>query len=182
MIYEPREDSFLLEKQVRKFAKHRKVLDIGCGSGIQIEAALDSGAASALGVDIDKNSIDFCKSKGLNAIESNLFSKIDKQEKFNLIIFNPPYLPYDKNEGKDSSRATSGGKRGDEIIMRFLDEVNNYLESDGIILIVVSSLTPKKRINNKIRELNYAIEILDRENFFMERIEVWKLIGRLKSA
>ena len=177
MIYSPREDSFLLEKQVKKFAQRRNVLDIGCGSGIQMEAALNSGASSVLGSDIDKKSISFCKKKGLDVIESDLFFNIEKSEKFDLIIFNPPYLPYDEKEDEESSLTTSGGKKGDEIIVRFLEGVNNYLTQEGIVLLVVSSLTPRERINGKILELNYSIEVMAKENFFMERIEVWK-IGR----
>lgn len=38
MIYEPEEDSYLLEKYVKKLAKG-KVLDLGTGSGIQALAA-----------------------------------------------------------------------------------------------------------------------------------------------
>src|SRR3989344_4083548 len=170
MIYEPREDSFLLEKAVRRFSKKRKVLEIGCGSGTQLEAARASGALEVLGVDSDAESVEFCREKGLNVIESNLFKNVEG--KFNLIIFNPPYLPSDEREDYESSLATSGGKKGDEIILRFLKEVGNYLDDDGIILLVVSSLTPIERIEKILSEQNFEKEVVVSENFFMEKLFV----------
>jgi predicted Ser/Thr protein kinase len=41
--------------------------------------------------------------------------------------------------------ALEGGKRGNEVIARFLQEVNNYMKPGGIILLVFSSLTPNVR-------------------------------------
>jgi len=180
MIYEPREDSFLLEKAVRRFSKKRKVLEIGCGSGTQLEAARASGALEVLGVDSDAESVEFCREKGLNVIESNLFKNVEG--KFNLIIFNPPYLPSDEREDYESSLATSGGKKGDEIILRFLKEVGNYLDDDGIILLVVSSLTPIERIEKILSEQNFEKEVVVSENFFMEKLEVWVIREKIKSV
>ncbi|MEK6891745.1 MAG: 50S ribosomal protein L11 methyltransferase, partial [Nanoarchaeota archaeon] len=59
--YDPQEDSILLEKWVRQYAKG-KVLDIGTGSGIQaIAAALNPGVKSVLAADIQKRVIDYCR-------------------------------------------------------------------------------------------------------------------------
>jgi pyruvate dehydrogenase E1 component alpha subunit len=46
-VYEPREDSLLLEKYVKKFAKGI-VLDIGTGSGIQAKAAAERARNDSL--------------------------------------------------------------------------------------------------------------------------------------
>lgn len=175
MIYQPLEDSYLLEKEVKKRAKGKNVLDVGCGSGIQALAALKSGAKEVLAVDTDEESVKFCKSKGINCVKSNLFSKIKKGKKFDLIIFNPPYLPEDEREDSESSLATSGGKKGDEIIVRFLKEVGNNLEEDGEILLVVSSLTPSARIEKVLKEKKLKKKVVTSEKFFMEKLEVWLL-------
>ena len=65
MIYEPKEDSFLLEKAVKKYAKSKSILDMGSGSGVQAKAALKSGALSVLAVDIDKKAVDGLKKQGI---------------------------------------------------------------------------------------------------------------------
>ncbi|MEK6855147.1 MAG: HemK2/MTQ2 family protein methyltransferase [Nanoarchaeota archaeon] len=173
MIYEPKEDSYLLEKEVVKLAKGKKVLDIGSGSGIQANAAFASGAKEVIAVDIDTESVEFLRGRGIKAIKSDLFS--DVKGKFDLIVFNPPYLPEEEREDKDSKVATSGGERGDEIIVRFLNDVDNYLNRNGSILIVVSSLTPKERINKMLRKIKMKYKVLSSEKFFMEKIEIWMI-------
>lgn len=108
MIYPPREDSFLLEREVKKYAKGKSFLDIGTGSGIQAKAAKQAGAKSVLAADINPESLKHLKVQGINVVKSNLFSNIKR--KFDLIAFNPPYLPRDKREDKESALTTTGGK------------------------------------------------------------------------
>ncbi|MBX4212617.1 methyltransferase [Candidatus Pacearchaeota archaeon] len=173
MIYEPSEDSWLLEKEVRKYAKGKKVLDMGSGSGIQAASAKESWAKSVIAADIDKDTLSYLKKKGINAIHSNLFSKI--KDKFDLIIFNPPYLPRDKREDKESSKITSGGKEGDEVIVKFLNQAKSHLNKNGIILMVLSSLTPQKRIEQVMKKLSFKKEIVAEKKIFMETLYVWKI-------
>jgi len=175
MIYDSGEDSFLLEEAVRENARGKKVLDVGSGSGIQAEAALEVGASEVLCVDIDEEVVDFLSEKGFRTIKSDLFSEVPSDEKFELIIFNPPYLPADKREDSESSRITSGGLRGDEIMIRFFSEVGDFLEKDGKILIVISSLTPHSRIAAKIKEKGFQWEKIKEKKIFMETLEVWEI-------
>ncbi len=137
MIYEPREDSFLLQKYVGKYARG-KVLDIGTGSGIHALTAMEK-TKDVLAVDIDEYSVIYAKNKGVNAIQSDLFENI--KGKFDLIIFNPPYLPKEAMENKEVSKLVSGGRVGNEIINDFLKKVRDHLSSDGKILLSFSSLS-----------------------------------------
>jgi len=173
MIYFPSEDSYFLSEFVKKYSKGKKVLDMGSGSGIQAETAINSKADSVLCADISQESISYLKSKRLKAIKSNLFSKITG--KFDLIIFNPPYLPLDKREDKESRKITTGGKKGDEIILRFLKQSQKHLNKEGLILLLLSSLTPKNRINSTIKDKNLKFNLLDKKNLFMEYLEVWAI-------
>jgi release factor glutamine methyltransferase len=175
MIYIPAEDSFLLEEQVKLYAKGKSVLDIGSGSGIQALAALSAGAKSVLASDIDKESINHIKqiNSKIKAIKSNLFSNV--KGRFDLIVFNPPYLPEDEREDEQSKRATTGGKKGDEIILRFLKQSAHHLNRDGKILIVISSLTPSKRIVMLLKTLNLSHKILSSKKLFFEKLEVWEI-------
>ena len=55
MIYEPAEDSYLLQKLVRQYAIGR-VLDMGTGSGIQALTAIESpNSREVIAVDINEN-------------------------------------------------------------------------------------------------------------------------------
>src|SRR3989338_5716378 len=126
MIYEPREDSVLLKKWVKKLVKG-KVLDMGTGSGVQALAALEK-TKDVLAADINPECVEYVKKKGVNALQSDLFS-------------NPPYLPEDLEEPEDSKLSTTGGVEGNEILLEFLLRAKAHLNTNGKILIVISSLT-----------------------------------------
>ena len=171
MVYEPREDSYLLENSLTSYVKNKSVLDMGSGSGILAKTALKLGANNVICADIDKEAVKELKKQNLKAIQSDLFSKIE--EKFDIILFNPPYLPLDERESKESQRQTTGGKEGDEIILKFLKSSKKHLNKNGKILLLLSSLTPRKRINLLLNKLNMSKKTIAQENHFMEKLEVW---------
>lgn len=173
MIYSTSEDSYLLAETIKKYAKGSSVLDIGSGSGIIAETAIKAGCSSLLASDINEKSIRLLKSKKIKAVKSDLFSKI--KGKFDIIAFNPPYLPEDKMEDKYSMQATTGGKKGDEIILKFLKEAKRHLNNKGIILLVVSSLTYKDRIISLLYKLKMKKTIIAEKSLFFEKLEVWKI-------
>lgn len=181
MIYEPREDSFLLQKEVSKYA-FGEVLDIGAGSGIQAAtAAKKKNVKSVLAIDIQKKVIDYCKknikNKKIKFSQSDLFSNV--KEKFDTVIFNPPYLPEDVRL-KDIT--LDGGKKGYEIIERFLNNANDYLKENGIILLLFSSLTNKEKINEILQNNLLEFEEISKQKIFFEELHVYliKKSGFLK--
>src|SRR3989338_799629 len=169
MIYEPREDSFLLEKYVKKFAQG-KVLDMGTGSGIQAKAALTK-TKEVTAADSNQEAVAHVKHIGIKAVQSDLFSNI--KGKFDTIIFNPPYLPETEGEDKESQEITTGGKQGYELIERFLKEAKAHLNPKGIILIVYSSLTGN--IVKVAKKQGFKVEVLEEQRMFFERIIISKL-------
>jgi methylase of polypeptide subunit release factors len=92
-----------------------------------------------------------------------------------LIAFNPPYLPEDKREDKESALTTTGGKRGDEIIVKFLKDAKKHLNKNGIVLLLVSSLTPKEKILKILEKNSLKYEIISSQKFFFETLEVWNI-------
>lgn len=175
MIYEPQEDSYMLEGQVKKYARG-KVLDMGTGSGIQgIYALKKPEVQDVLFSDIDPECILYVKNaikdKRARFIVSDLFEHIDKKERFETIIFNPPYLPEDKY---DKTIHNVGGKKGCETIIRFLEQAKMHLEEEGMILLMFSSLSKKKVIDDKIKE-DYVYELLSEKSFFMEKLYVYRI-------
>ena len=168
MIYEPGEDSFLLQKYVKKYAKG-KVLDLGTGSGIQALTALEN-TKNVTAVDINKEAVDMVKSMGIRAFVSYLFENLNN-ENFDLIIFNPPYLPEDKDEGEDSKVNTTGGRKGSEIIERFLKSARGYLNKGGKILLVCSSLSGD--VEGLFRKYSFSFKMLEEMKFDFEKIFVY---------
>lgn len=173
MIYEPREDSYLLQKYVRNYVKEGDaVLDMGTGPGIQAITAL-AITNNVTAVDIDKNSVNKVKKEHpkIKVIRSDLFTHIPKGEKFDIIIFNPPYLPEEQRESFEERLALTGGKYGHEILERFFKHARNYLKTNGKILVVFSSLTGD--IKEIIKSLGYTMKELAEESFFFEKISVY---------
>src|SRR3989344_2870718 len=115
LIYQPSDDSYLLESIVPKYAMGKSVLDMCTGSGILAKRAIESGAKSVTAVDINKSALDSIKDARIKKIRSSLFQKV--KGKFDLIICNPPYLAEDKYEDQESKLATTGGEDGDEFIL-----------------------------------------------------------------
>jgi len=167
MIYEPAEDTFLLAEQIKKLVKG-KVLDIGTGSGYLAKIALDKGC-DVLATDINSESVEHCKKLKIKTIQSDLFSDI--KDKFDYIIFNPPYLPQDPREDQESQLITTGGKKGNEILIRFFKNVKTYLNPNGKILIVVSTLTPN--IEKIIGNNGFKYKILNTKKLFYEQLIVY---------
>lgn len=168
-MYEPQEDSFLLLKHIRHYS-HGHVLDMGTGSGIlAIEAAKYS--ENVVAVDIDNNTIVQLKkdvhNKKITFIVSDLFSNI--KDKFDLIIFNPPYLPSTNIKHTD----LDGSRNGTEIIEKFLKQAKKYMKDDGKILLLTSSLN--KGIENMFKKHDYRYKKIDEAPLFFERLYVYEL-------
>jgi len=175
MIYPPREDSLLLQKWVRKLAQG-SVLDMGTGSGIQAEtASFCTRVKSVLAVDVDPEVIAHCKrnvaGKKIRCAQSDLFNKIPKSQ-FTTIIFNPPYLP---QELQERDIALEGGKHGYETTVRFLEQANHFLKTDGQILLLFSSLTNKKRVEDAIAQQLFVFKELERLHIFFEDLYVYHI-------
>ncbi len=173
-IYMPREDSYLLSEVLKDHLKHRdktiKILDMGSGSGIQAEMCKKLGFENITAADIDEEAVSFLKRRGFNAVKSDLFSNI--QEKFSLIVFNPPYLPEHKY---DKEKDTTGGKRGYETIIEFLKQAKSHLEEQGKILLLFSSLSNPEVIKKEAEKLGYKISFLASKNLFFEELFVYML-------
>ncbi|MEK6894002.1 MAG: HemK2/MTQ2 family protein methyltransferase [Nanoarchaeota archaeon] len=173
LVYEPEEDSYLLESVIKKYCKNKSVLDMCTGTGILAKSALDNGAKSVTAVDINKSALDSIKEEKIKKIRSSMFQKV--KGKFDLIICNPPYLPKDKDEDKESELATTGGDDGDEFILNFLDHVKPHLEKDGIILLLFSSLTPMDEINKKLEKEKLISKVIASTKMFFEVLEVLEI-------
>lgn len=177
MIYQPAEDSYflseILKRQIPKLLKQNpdlRFLEIGTGSGIQLETAHNVGIKkeNIFSCDINKASVQHCSLLGYNCIYSDLFENI--QGKFDLIVFNPPYLP---EHEYDKQKDTSGGKDGDETVVKFLQQAKSYLNSEGKIFLLLSSYTPMENINRELE--NYKKKFLGNERLFYEDLSIWEL-------
>ncbi len=176
-VYEPAEDTFLLARNLIVNDGER-VLDMGTGCGIL--AVLATGKASKIvAVDINPQAIACTKENAeLNVVETrietrlgNLFDVIKTDEKFDLILFNAPYVPVENDEGKSwIEKAWAGGRTGRKLINQFICKSPKYLAENGRILLVQSSLSNIEKTLNRLSQRSFCATIIADEKSAFERI------------
>ncbi len=174
-VYFPTEDSYLLADNV-KIAKDSSVADIGCGSGIQSINALQQGARRVYSIDINSNALqctkENCEKAGFSgkifAIKSDLFAKFT--EKVDCIIFNPPYV----ESGNFRFTDLDGGKKGREVLDRFLAQMPKHLNENGRCFFLQTGLNGYAKTEQKLRKLGLSFEVVVCKKFFFEELCIYR--------
>jgi release factor glutamine methyltransferase len=146
-VYEPAEDSFLFAENI-DVQEAETVLDVGTGCGILGILAAEK-ASAVVSVDVNPYAIRCAKENAkLNDLQSksyyvqgDLFTPLSESSKFDLVLFNAPYLPADEDEMESwIGRAWAGGATGRQVIDRFIVEAPKYLKDKGRVLLMQSTL------------------------------------------
>lgn len=184
-VYQPAEDTYLLADNLQ-VNRMSKILEIGTGTGI-IAIIAAKRASKVIATDINPHAIDCAvkniitnKTYNVELRKGNLFEPVEG-EKFDLILFNTPYLPSSTDEKSDDEldAAWNGGLDGREVIDRFLEEVTDYLNPDGKVQMVQSSLSDNEKTLKKFEDLGFKASITACEKCFFEEIVVISaVIGR----
>ncbi len=176
-VYEAAEDSFLLKEAIlNENLKSMKCLDLGTGSGIQAGAMYEAGSREIICADINYKALLASMQKNskikdnIRFIESDLFSSL-KGEVFDFIAFNPPYVPSDEIKFKD----LDGGDRGRIIIDKFLTQFLGHLSSNGLCLLLISSLNNKEEIINEIKLKKLFVEVVASKKLFFEELYILRI-------
>jgi release factor glutamine methyltransferase len=177
-VYSPAEDTFLLaaaaEGEVRL---SDRVIEIGTGSGY-IAALIQSRASFVVATEISPHAATAAHARGIDVVRTDLISGICGT--FDLVLFNPPYLPTRPGERIDDwlEHALDGGTTGRSLIERFAREVRKLLAQDGRILLLVSSLTGPREVCTLFRELGMDSEVVCREPLEGEVLLVLRITCR----
>ena len=175
-VYIPAEDSYLLADNL-EIKRGQSVLEIGTGSGIIAMYAsrlTDNITVTDINFDACELARKNFEDNGIENIEilfGNLFEPV-KNRKFDVILFNTPYLPTEEDEVLDDTinYAFDGGLNGRKVIDLFLNEVGNHLNDNGIVQIIQSSLSGNEETLEKLDQLGFVSEIAAKEHFFFEDI------------
>lgn len=180
-VYEPAEDTFLTADYLAQNVKETDtVLDMGTGCGI-LAVIAGKKALRVIATDLNPHAIECAR---LNAKTNDVLSKVDmrsgdlfdpiqKTEKFDLIIFNAPYLPSEPHEEETwIGRAWAGGASGRQVIDKFIDEVPHYLKENGRILLAQSTLANADETIAKFSKAGFEASIVAEKKFPFETIVV----------
>ena len=165
-VYSPAEDTALLcMTALRELRAGDRVLEIGTGSGA-VAAAIVDKVRCLIASDINPHAVALVSRLGIPVIRADLTAGI--RGPFDLILFNPPYLPTSPEERIDDwlEYALDGGKTGRATLERFAADVKRVLAPGGRILVLISSLTGP----DAVKEL-FATHGLHAELIREERVE-----------
>lgn len=175
-VYEPREDSLLLARVLTdQDLDGKTVLDVGTGSGIQAYIAAKHGA-DVTAIDVNPAALATAEqnlsSHGLDAtfLSSDLFAAVS--QRFNVIVFNPPYVPGGEELGTDEEQSWAGGEQGRDEIDRFLASFDEHLVPGGTVFLLQSSLNDIDTTLAAFRDTRCDAEVTASEKIPWERLVV----------
>lgn len=181
-VYEPSEDTFLfldaLELEVNFLKSLNPILsvEIGSGSGVLSSALaeilenvtfatdinIDACRATVQTSKLNHQQVETCTMDLLNQFRSNLFD---------IILFNPPYVPTIESEISNSgfgiNRAWAGGLDGRKVTDRLLNKLQELLSDTGVLYLLLL----------KQNNVNDVKELMDRKGFQFQLILERKIVG-----
>jgi len=179
-VYRPAEDSFLIADQI-PYYESKRTLDLGTGCGILalisaentqevVASDINPFAAYCLRKNAELNSLDH----KIDILVGDLFDPIRAEERFDLITFNPPYLPEPKYKAQEDYLCASwdGGNDGRQVTDRFLDQFPKFLKRDGTLLLVQSSISGIQPTIRKLRRKRFNAKVIASKHIQFEDIVV----------
>lgn len=183
-VYQPAEDSALLaDAACEEISSSQRVLDVGTGSGY-VAARIAEIGARVVGSDRNPHACRQARGHGIEVVLTDLVSAFSPNA-FDVVVFNPPYLPtepeglpIDPEEADQDwmKVALSGGETGRAVVEPFLDSVSRVLRPDGVVLLLVSSLTGPDEVEERADEAGFETERVVEESHFFEQLVVLKLV------
>jgi len=178
-VYIPSDDSYLLLKRIDT-SPGKRFLDMGCGTGlIGLHAAKNGAIVTA--ADINPHAVECTRRNAarnnlrIDTIQSDLFDKVS--DSFDVIAFNPPYLPDEARSTSWIEKSWAGGGEGSEVAVAFLRDAWRHLLPGGDIYLILSSLGGLMTVLKSAKE-RYEAEMLEERHMFFESVYAYRLRPR----
>jgi release factor glutamine methyltransferase len=174
-VYSPEADTVMLLAAARTEARpDDRVLEVGTGSGLI--AAEIGRIARIVATDINPHAVSCASKAGIDVVRTDLFAGI--RGPFDLVLFNPPYLPTQPEERMDDwlEYALDGGKNGRAVIERVARDIGDVLAPDGRLLLLISSLTGLSGVQELFTGQGYSVGIALQQDVEDEVLYVLKII------
>lgn len=168
---------FLLEFLEQQQLKGKRLLELGCGSGL-ISIVSAKRGANVTASDISAGAIDntrrnVAKNKvAVSVIHSDLFNSIPKQT-FDVIVINPPY--YAKDPVNDAQYAWYCGKDF-EYFRKLFGSIASYIDKSSLVIMVLTKGSEINTLKQIAGSRNISFEMLVEKNvLFDEKDYIFQL-------
>ncbi len=180
MVYEPSDDTYLMTDSIIDVDKkypifRKKVLEVGCGNCVNSVFMAKLGA-DVYALDLDNDALTYGKNEAkkqsvqINFIHSDMFLNLNQKD-FDLIIFNPPYLPSDEIKHMD----LDGLENGRHFIDVFLKDFDKFLSKNGRVLLLHTDYNDLNKTIDIIMSKGFRFEIVKRKKLFFEELFVFHI-------
>ncbi len=187
-VYSPSDDTDMLAETLL-VPRGARVLDMCAGSGVLgllaaprarevVLADDDPAAVEAARANAERNGL-----RNVRAVRSDLFAEVEGA--FDLILFNPPYLPqgegadelflYDELQKKWRNvgfHAWDGGPDGRRVIDRFLGAFEPHLAPGGRLCMSGSTLSDYAKSVEVLEGKGFVVKVAARRRYFFEEVVV----------
>lgn len=168
-----------------RIGKSAQVLDLGTGIGIQAIFAAEK-AKRIIATDINPHAVKCARiNVNLNKVKhkvevrkGDMFEPV-KNEKFDVILFNPPYIT--RRPKTMLERAWFCGENN-ELIGEFISGAKKHLKSHGYVQILYSTLGNLALLLGKFDEEGYKVKKIAEKNTHFEKFVIYiaKYIAKSK--
>ncbi len=160
----------------------KHALEIGIGQGALISLAVKQKfpQLNLHGIDCSQSRVESSQHVAahnnveVNFFESDLFASVPAEPKFDLIFFNPPYVPTAVGEGLqlteklqvDGDQVWNGGEDGCDVLRQFLAGAVDYLAAGGRLVFGVQSMfVPDATVEDVVGQTRFEISQKVRRRF-----------------
>ncbi len=182
-VYEPAEDTYMVIDNLHIIKKQSKILDLGSGSGALGIMAYPY-AKRIISIDfspfaVENTKWNFKKNnmyQKSNVIQANYLEKLPINYKFDVILFNPPYLPDSNEDTQDKwlRKSWAIGKGIDAINGAFKQNIQYIIKPNGFVLMISSSITQLDKVFSIIERYRFKARIIDKKSYFLEKLYLIK--------
>ncbi len=150
-VLSPRQESELIVEKALKYINengYKTVLDLSTGSGCLAISIKRNADVEVTATDVSQKAITVAKNNAyknnaiINFIRTNMFENIE--DKFDLIVSNPPYIPADEIEDLpeevrlyDPVIALDGGDMGLKYYNIIHDNAKKHLNDNGMLILEI---------------------------------------------
>jgi release factor glutamine methyltransferase len=157
----------------------KTVVEVGTGSGILSLSAAKAGAISVTALDINPAAVEATNlnaaKNGLvqvKAFQSNLFSSIPEERKFDVVISSPPSFSGEPRD--DADRAWHAGP-GYRDILPLFEQAAQRMQPRGKMYLLLSSDTNHALVNSLIRSAGFNSTQIAKRSIWIEAFYLYEL-------